>query len=1446
MNFDSRKDASDQLMEALKDDGVTMIGLYGMGGCGKTTLAMEVKKIAQAEHLFDTVIFVLVSSTVEVSRIQDKIASSLQYPFPESQEMERAQRLCMRLTEKKKILMILDDVWEPLDFGRIGIPLSEYHKGRKILITTRSEEVCISMDCQKKIYLPILSDDEALSLFQEKALKSKDTPENIKRLAISISKECKGLPIAIVAVASSLKGKQEVLWHAALNKLRSSKPINISMGLPNPYMCLKLSYDNLDTEEARSLFLLCSVFPEDYEIPVECLIRCAIGLGVARVVETYEATRIELTEPKIKLVSSCLLLEADDKHVKMHDLVRDVAHGIAKNENKIIKCEVEKDVSLEQGSIRYLWCVKFPDDVDCSNLEFLTIQTKSELSDGIFERMGKLRVLIITNKNDDRLQLSTTSFKSLTNLHCLILQQWNLRDISFVRDMKKLQSLSFHGCSLPSFLDLQTDVALTTLTDLKLLEFKSCDIESNIFEEIKRIPFLEELYIFKDYRNDQKEESVKFSNSLSVPKKLQRYGIILEYDFHTYYRFLEFFTCERTLGINYFDISNEVVKGLAKKVKELFVGNIKGGAKNMMPDIFEIEDGMNELKDLTIYDCEEIECLIDTSNHLSKMENIFSKLRYMQIRDMNHLKTLWHGCLPANGSFEKLEKLSIFDCEQLTCLFTIDKTKENEDQFTIGHSMQFKIFQNLQEVIIIGCKELKHVFTANNITGGLTQLKKLVIGDCNMLEQIIEEVLPPAHCEETNEIVSNSSGSFSLSNLEFLEIYSCSMLDSLFTTSVAKTLTSLEELEICICDGLKHVVTPERVKKNKKENMVEDKHEFKSDLSMFSSLKRVTIWHCNSMQDIFAMPFVGGVVNIQNHFPTHQTLSMSNANNGDWMMGQQVSLKLEYLNLFGLPKMTRIWVNTNNSFTLQHLNSLIIKECEKLEVIFPQFMLQSLPDLSHIRLRKCEELRQIIEEDLEDKRFIQPCFPKLQSLFIEECHKLKCFASVSASNDLSNLKILIIKEATELQEFIACEYDETGKTKVQLPQLKVIIFMHLSNFHQETIFSNVKHRIIRNCPKLSLTSTTTPQELQQNLHLEGLGNSKIYRRVISQLMYEIEKLDEVSTNNNSTEVPSSQIKEESDKKFIEKDYGSKEVAPATSINLEVDGKSNCETYSQELVGAKSTTGSYLTDQQNPLGQTQSTVKMTSDPQAMEQNFPVISSPNMTQRTHQTEANNIGKTTTSDKLAIPTSALELVHKESNNETGFPYQHALGETMNIEEIGRQRTKDGPLSEEAAIKTRKPNEVTRASTDIRTRLEECKHFADLNDSRISLLVEAISAYPHLWKACEKFSDRFQALMLKTLTDMLLFLRSESVGSVNPDKEKEFLKLCDEAVQLGFEKSWVDEMRQRVVGRDSKLDHAKTRIGDLLKRHAHLTQELNNMKIELVSLHDYFDVPTKCFDFL
>ena len=779
MNFESRQSAYEQLLEAVKNKDVSMIGLYGMGGCGKTTLAMDVRKLVEAEHLFDKVLFVPVSSTVEVRRIQEKIASSLQYTFPETEVMERAQRLCLRLIQEKKILVILDDVWEKLDFGRIGIPSSEHHKGCKILITTRLEEVCTSMDCQRNIYLPILTDEEAWILFQNKALISEDTPDTLKHMGRLISNECKGLHVAIAAVASSLKGKDQPVWSVALNKLRSSKPMNIERGLIDPYKCLQLSYDNLDTKEAKSLFLLCSVFPEDYEIPVELLIRYAIGLGVVGEAHSYEEARSEVIATKIKLVSSCLLSNEEDEYVKMHDMVRDVAHLIAKNKNEIIKCEEEKDVIIEQNSARYLWCVKFPNDLDCSNLEFLFLKTKLEELDGIFKRMRMLKVLILVNDKDGITPLSTMPLKTLTNLRCLVISDYELSDFSFVSDMKKLQSLSLHGCALLSFPELQTNDAITQVTTLKLLELDKCDIKGKKFEVIKRNPLLEELYII-DIEGEwdaNSENNIEFFNTFSVPQTLQRYKIVLGSHIFYGYNVEEFCSHHKTLLLSYFHISNEAVKSLAKKSKVLCVENIQGGAKNIIPDIFQIEGGsLEELIKFDICNSEEIECLVDTSNHSSKVVTLFSKLYKLKMVNMKNLRALWHCFQPANGPFENLKVLYLIDCPRLTSLFTYviarclvqlkillisecdglkhilvddEKTEKSQGEFTTRHPLQ--IFPNLQDVEVKRCGELKHIFLAS-VVRGLAQLKVLEIGYCPMLDEIFRDIVPSANQDQTEEL----------------------------------------------------------------------------------------------------------------------------------------------------------------------------------------------------------------------------------------------------------------------------------------------------------------------------------------------------------------------------------------------------------------------------------------------------------------------------------------------------------------------------------------------------------------------------------------------------------------------------------------------------------------------------------------------------------------------
>ncbi|XP_061364414.1 probable disease resistance protein At4g27220 [Gastrolobium bilobum] len=224
LEFDSRQSAYEQLMEALKDDKVAMIGF-----------------------------------AVEVRRIQDKIASPQQFTFPENEVREKAQLLCKRLTKENRILVILDDVWEKLDFGAIGIPSNEHHRVCKVLVTTRSVNVCTLMDCQRKIPLSILTNEEAWALFQNQAHIFEGTSDSLKHLARLISHECKGLLVAIAVVASTLKGKAEVEWKVALDRLKNSKPVNIEKGLQNPYNCLQLSYDNLDNEEAKSLFLFCKI-----------------------------------------------------------------------------------------------------------------------------------------------------------------------------------------------------------------------------------------------------------------------------------------------------------------------------------------------------------------------------------------------------------------------------------------------------------------------------------------------------------------------------------------------------------------------------------------------------------------------------------------------------------------------------------------------------------------------------------------------------------------------------------------------------------------------------------------------------------------------------------------------------------------------------------------------------------------------------------------------------------------------------------------------------------------------------------------------------------------------------------------------------------------------------------------------------------------------------------
>ncbi|KAJ6314012.1 hypothetical protein OIU78_017630 [Salix suchowensis] len=278
-------------MKALKDDNVNMIGLYGMGGVGKTTLVKEIGRRAKESQLFDVVLLATVSQNPNVMYMQDRMAESLDLCIDEKTTEGRANRLWQRLKTEKKLLVILDDVWKVVNLKEIGIPVGDDHRGCKVLLTSRDKDICSSMECQPLVFLSILSENEAWALFKINA-GLRDEDSNLNTVAKKVARKCQGLPIALVTVGRALRGKSIDGWEVASTKLKNSQLQNMERN-------------------------------EDYHIPIEDLTRYTVGYGIHQDVESIEDARKQVYVEIKTLKDCCMLLGTEtEEDVKMHDLVR--------------------------------------------------------------------------------------------------------------------------------------------------------------------------------------------------------------------------------------------------------------------------------------------------------------------------------------------------------------------------------------------------------------------------------------------------------------------------------------------------------------------------------------------------------------------------------------------------------------------------------------------------------------------------------------------------------------------------------------------------------------------------------------------------------------------------------------------------------------------------------------------------------------------------------------------------------------------------------------------------------------------------------------------------------------------------------------------------------------------------------------------------------------------
>ncbi|KAI8027478.1 putative disease resistance protein [Camellia lanceoleosa] len=210
----------EKIWNFLMDDMVRKIGVLGMGGVGKTTIMKHINnQLLDETRNFCDVMWVTVSKAFEIKNVQRQIAKKLNLDLSDYEdELCSASEIHNMLSQKKKHLLILDDLWKAFPLGEVGILEPTRDNGCKLVLTTRLLEVCTKMNF-RTVEMELLTEEEALNLFMKNAEGHQTLLTlEVKEITKEVTKKCACLPFAIVTMAGCMRGVNDIReWRNARN-----------------------------------------------------------------------------------------------------------------------------------------------------------------------------------------------------------------------------------------------------------------------------------------------------------------------------------------------------------------------------------------------------------------------------------------------------------------------------------------------------------------------------------------------------------------------------------------------------------------------------------------------------------------------------------------------------------------------------------------------------------------------------------------------------------------------------------------------------------------------------------------------------------------------------------------------------------------------------------------------------------------------------------------------------------------------------------------------------------------------------------------------------------------------------------------------------------------------------------------------------------------------------
>ncbi|KAL3727571.1 hypothetical protein ACJRO7_032326 [Eucalyptus globulus] len=297
-----------------------IIGIHGMGGIGKTTIAKIICD-RLSSNFKDCCFLSNIRETSKVRGIaclQNQLISDiLKVKQTDMNNEDQGIETIKKRLSNKRVLLVLDDVEKVNHIDAFVGNRDWFGKGSKIIITTRNEDILHVPNVDQTYEVECMDRNQSLHLFSKHAFRrdyplDEDMVQSNKAICIA-----GGLPLALEVIGSLLCCIEKKKWDGKLKEWEKIPPEDVLSKL-------KISYDALrDHEQRIFLHIACHFIGHEKDV----------------VIYYWDESRFFPKEAMDVLENRSLMKIDDDKKVWMHDQVRDLGREIVRRESNYKKEE---------------------------------------------------------------------------------------------------------------------------------------------------------------------------------------------------------------------------------------------------------------------------------------------------------------------------------------------------------------------------------------------------------------------------------------------------------------------------------------------------------------------------------------------------------------------------------------------------------------------------------------------------------------------------------------------------------------------------------------------------------------------------------------------------------------------------------------------------------------------------------------------------------------------------------------------------------------------------------------------------------------------------------------------------------------------------------------------------------------------------------------------------